>query len=284
MAKKMIALRPGSLMEVAATKGITSILSLQEKTRADRKTLQSINDGICVKESTLQKIATRLHIPLDHLAPPPEPRIPTAQKQAATNHARELVLKPLNAKQLFELLSEISLQDNLSWALKLDQASSEVLKQLLQFETAVREWLRLLNDREREEENQKSLKRQLGKIKTRGDIENLIQAIGAANIKIFGATYIRWDYEEILHGPYGERSDSAEYRSSIHAYISIEPRNMTSSRAEVDEGDKPPRFYGDDQLWGLDYILVDGEIVWSRPPQPKMILDDDGIPSWDEQS
>jgi hypothetical protein len=284
MAKKMIALRPGSLMEVTATKGITSILSLQEKTRTDRKTLQSINEGICVKESTLQKIATRLHIPLDHLAPPPVPRIPTAQKEAATNHARELVLKPLNAKQLFELLREISLQDNLSWTLKLDQASSEVLKLLLQFETEVREWLRLLNDREREEENQKSLKGQLGKIQTRGDIENLIQAIAEANIKIFGANYVQWSTED-HHQFLDEFPHTVEYLSSVHCHISIEPRNTTSSTVSIDEGDKPSRWFPDNQPRYLQHIMVDGEIVWSRPPRAKGIFDDNGIPFWeDEQS
>jgi hypothetical protein len=274
MAKKMIALRPGLLMEVAATKGITSILSLQEKTRTDRKTLQSINKGIGAKELTLQKIATRLHIPLDHLAPPPEPRIPTAQKQAATNHARELVLKPLNAKQLFELLSEISLQDNLSWTLKLNQASSEVLKQLLQFETAVREWLRLLNDRERETENKKTLKAQLINIQTRDDIENLFRALAAANIKLFGASYVRWDFEELVpNDPYADHSSAVEFSSSLHGYISIEHKSATSSTVEIDEGKKPPRSFRREQRPGLDYILVDGEVVWHR--FEKTVSDDD---------
>ena len=288
MAKKMIALRAGKLMKVASDKGITSFALLHEKTRVDRKTLKSINAGIRCKVSTLDRIATGLRVPLDHLAPPPDRRIPTTQKESAANHTHELVLKQLNAKQLFELLSEISAQDNLSWTLKLDQASSEVLEQLLQFETVVREWLRLLNDREREEESKKSLKEQLSKMRTRHDIENLIQAIAEANIKIFGANYVQWSTEDHYHH-LENLPHTVDYLPNVHCHISIEPRTTTFSTVSVDEGDVPPKWFPDDQPPYLERILVDGEIVWSRPPSPpspppkKAVFDDQGIPFWEDE-
>ena len=261
---------------------------LHEKTRVDRKTLKSINEGKPVKESTLQTIATHLRLPFEHLAPQGKKRrLSAPQEEAATKGVRELVLKPLNAKQLFELLSEISAQDNLSWTLKLDSAPSAILQQLIQFEDAVRDWLRILHDDDREGETKKSLKGQLGKIQTRADLETLIQAISAANIKIFGSTYIRWDFEMTGVGPYDDFPGVGEYRSSIHGYISVEPRNTTSSTVAVDEGDKPPPWFPDNQPSYLESIAVDGKTVWSRPPrpEPKVTFDDDGIPSWeDEQS
>jgi hypothetical protein len=145
VAKNMRALPPGALLRVAGTKGITSILLLHEKTRVDRKTLKSINEGKPVKEAALQTIATHLRLPFEHLAPQEKKRLPAAHEEIAKNHARELVLKPLNAKQLFELLSEVSAQGNLNWTLKLDSAPSEVLQKLIKFETAVRDWLRILH-------------------------------------------------------------------------------------------------------------------------------------------
>jgi len=259
---------------------------LHEKTGLDRKTLKSINEGKPVKEAKLQTIATHLRVPFEHLVPGEKKRLRAVQEEAATRHARELVLKPLNGKQLFDLLKETSAQDNLSWTLKLDSAPSKILQQLIQFETAVRDWLRILHNDDREEKTKKSIKGQLGKIQTRADLETLIQAIGAANIKIFGANYLQWSTEN--HCGYLEEVPHAvEYLSSVHCHIAIEPRNTTSSTVSVDEGDKPPRSFPDDQPPYLDFIAVDGKTVWSRPPrpEPKVTFDEDGIPSWeDEQS
>jgi len=66
MAKKLAAI-PGNLMRVAASKGVETILALYEKTGVDRKTLRAINDGKPVKETTLQKIADKLRVPMAHL-------------------------------------------------------------------------------------------------------------------------------------------------------------------------------------------------------------------------
>src|SRR5262245_35867958 len=66
MAKTVISAEPGALMRVAKGKGIGSLKALSEKTGSDRKTLRAINAGRPVKDTTLQTIADRLHVPPSH--------------------------------------------------------------------------------------------------------------------------------------------------------------------------------------------------------------------------
>jgi hypothetical protein len=66
MTKKLIAIPEGNLLRVAGMKSVTTLTAIKEKTGVDRKTLRLLNEGQPVKETTLQRIADKLRIPLTH--------------------------------------------------------------------------------------------------------------------------------------------------------------------------------------------------------------------------
>src|SRR5262249_10447834 len=118
MSKEMKAIPAGNLMSVAASKAITTISALKEKTSVDRKTLRAINEGQPVKMTTLQTIADRLRVPISHL------QNSDTNQDAVTDlddqQYREINLQQLDGGALRKLAGET---DIILWFLNIDQIS-----------------------------------------------------------------------------------------------------------------------------------------------------------------
>src|SRR6476659_8644509 len=135
MAKKLAAI-PGNLMRVAASKGVETILALYEKTGVDRKTLRAINNGKPVKETTLQKIADKLRVPMAHLVGSGMAESHDSDHEHRDQY-RELKLQRLNAAALRKLAGE---NDEINWILKFDQISEDLEKLLLRLSENLKGW------------------------------------------------------------------------------------------------------------------------------------------------
>ena len=277
MAKKLVSAPPEALLQIAKSKGILSLLTLSEKTKVDRKTLRSINKGQSVKESTLQAIADNLRVPLTHLLG--QDRIASLQlnSDGPSRRSYELELQPLNAIMLRKMLDHISMPDAIDWNLNINHVSDELETKLLKFETIVREWLLLINGWDHWKGKNCDLQGQLAKIKMTADIENHIQVLSGGNIKIFGATFIRWNVGDI-RGIYGDFENAIEYHSICHGVIAVESKNATTSRINVDPGEVPPHSF-ENQPLHINDVFVDGHHVWSRSNTSS--LDEDRIPNAD---
>ena len=127
---KKLAIPEGNLLRVTATKGITTLSALYEKTDVDRKTLRTINRDQPYKETTLQAIADKLHIPLDHFLGPRSRRgqnsstfAPYHRVASGGYHYREIELQQLDTAALRRLAAETK---QITWLLKIDQMSEIV--------------------------------------------------------------------------------------------------------------------------------------------------------------
>lgn len=128
MPKKLIAIPKGNLLRIAATKSVTTLTDLKEKTGVDRKTLRAINEGKPVKDTTLQSIADRLRVPLAHLRGPNTPDKHEDVSGPVQFGVREIRLQPLDATALRRIAGQTG---EISWFLNIDQISEELEALLL---------------------------------------------------------------------------------------------------------------------------------------------------------
>src|SRR5450830_1785644 len=145
MAKRLVSAEPNALIQAANSKGIMSLLAINEKTGVDRKTLKLINEGAPVKETTIKKIADKLRVPIIHLLSQRQTETLQPNSDGSSRRLYELALQPLNAILLKEILEQVSLPNGIVWSLNLDDVSAELESQLLKFESIVQEWLLLIN-------------------------------------------------------------------------------------------------------------------------------------------
>jgi hypothetical protein len=270
MAKTLISADPGALMKVADLKGVGSIKALSEKTGSDRKTLRAINDGRPVKDSTLKTIADRLRVPISHLRK--EQRLSTAGN-VERSELREIILQPLNAKLLRELIEALDppmASDgtlSVNWILKIDQITNDLEAELVSFESLVQEWTPLLFGWDHWG-NGKShgLKGQLAKIKMATDVETHIQAFSAANLRLFGGNFVWWSKSFYGDHPDPELTGGLEYQSYTFGVIAIEPKNVTCSKHRIDHGEEPPPSFDEEPPPpGVNWVRVDNVPVYERP-------------------
>ena len=157
---KKLAIPEGNLMRIAATKSVTTMVALKEKTGVDRKTLRAINTGQPVKETTLQAIADKLRVPLAHLLGPSTLDEVENSSSLGTHHQasdfleiklqqldvgarrrlgdfREIKLQQLDAAALRRLAAQA---DQISWLLKIDQMSESLEATLLKLGESLSGW------------------------------------------------------------------------------------------------------------------------------------------------
>jgi hypothetical protein len=277
MAKRLVSAEPNALIQAANSKGIMSLLAINEKTGVDRKTLKLINEGAPVKETTIKKIADKLRVPITHLLSQRQTETLQPNSDGSSRRLYELALQPLNAILLKEMLEQVSLPNGIVWSLNLDDVSAELESQLLKFESIVQEWLLLINGWDSWADKQRDLKTQLAKVRISTDVENRIQELASVGLKIFGKSYIRWTVED-SRGPYGDFHNAIEYRSICIGAIAVESKKQTTSKINIDPGEEPPRLF-EDQPLHINDVYVDGILVWSRPKSPP--FDKNGIPNFD---
>jgi hypothetical protein len=266
MAKMLISADPGALMKVAEAKGIGSFKALSEKTGSDRKTLRSINDGRPVKDTTLQTIAAKLRVPISHLR---KEQLPGSFHRPPG--LREIVLQPLNAKLLRELVEALdSAPGDIQWILKIDQLPDGLEAQILNFEKLVDEWTVLLGGVEQWGKGKAhTLEGQLAKVRMTTDIESHIQAFSAANIRLFGANCLWWTkHSFVVDEPCPELPVSGcgwDYDSHTVGVIAIEPKNATLSKHRIDLGEEPPASFDEQSLPAdVRWVRVDNVVVYKR--------------------
>lgn len=264
MAKKLISVKPNILIDIARKQGVQTLNALSERTRVDRKTLKTINEGKAVKEATLISIADKLRVPLTYFTASDEPSTPATVDRRPS----ELNLKVLTAQSLRLMLSEASNSDAIIWRTNLNAVDDEVESCLLKFEETIAEFAALLNGWDHWRGKNNELKAQLSKLKMQGQIETHIQSLSGLHVRLFGGTFVRW--EQNCDCPPGipdhlHRCSKIEnhYWSTTAAVIGVEEGKSTSCRVQVDQGEVPPRSF-EKCPEEISRVFIDGELVWSR--------------------
>jgi hypothetical protein len=271
MTKKLIAIPQGNLMRVAASKNITTLTALKEKTNVDRKTLRAINTGQPVKEMTLQNIADRLRVPLPHLLGPTadDKREDVSGGDAAWTRAdyiapgyRDINLQRLDVTALRRLASQT---DEIIWFLNIDQMSEELEALLLRLRENLRGWFNHVLAIEFGEEGQDNLLNEISYIKRSADIDKCIEELAQRKLKMSGAIYVVWEKVRPRHPYEGYPLPILKYSSRLKAALSIASEEKDNSTARVFKGSEPPpKIVESELLSDIDFVEVDGTEVWSR--------------------
>jgi Cro/C1-type HTH DNA-binding domain len=256
MPKEMVSIPEGNLLSVAATKSITTLSALKEKTGVDRKTLRSINAGQPVKQTTLQSIADKLRIPISHLLNADKNEV--AGSDINEEQFREIKLQQLDGPALRNLASET---DEITWSLHIDQMLVEIEAILSKLEASLRHWYMHLCLGPEETNN---LAQQISYIKTSTDIEKSVEELARHKLKIFGGTYVWWDKAQVFCSGDRKPLPLLKYKSELRAALKITPEDKTGPTIRVGIGWVPPREFVESKLVGIDVVEVDGTTVWSR--------------------
>jgi hypothetical protein len=236
--------------------------------------LRAIDAGKPVKETTLERIANKLRVPLPHLLGSTTPDNVSA---AAADGFREIKLQQLDATALRRIAGET---DDLNWFLKVDQVSEELEALLVKLRNSLRGWYAHEVGMTSDPEARDNLAEQIDYIKTSVDIDKTVEALAKLKLKIFGATYVVWvkgiprdpndDYHPIVPILY--------YTSRLIAALSVVPEQKTNSTVRVHPGTEPPQQFDGDELTDINFVEVDGVRVWSRKTFSSATGEDDGIP------
>jgi hypothetical protein len=258
--KNLIAIPQGALMRVAASKSITTLSALKEKSGVDRKTLRLINAGKPVKRTTIQRIADRLRIPIAHFLGPDA--IDKSEIVLDTgDRFPEIKLRQLDAGALRKLAGEYG---DINWLLQVDKISEEQETLLLNLRENLRGWHHQALGIEDPDEERDNLCDQISRIKKSVGIDTCVEELAKHNLRIFGGTYIVWkknhSYDERKH----RHLPFLKYRSRQMLVLSIAPGEKDNSTVRVCTGEEPPQHFVEEELTGIDFVYVDRDLVWSR--------------------
>jgi DNA-binding Xre family transcriptional regulator len=278
MSKKLTAIPEGNLLRVAATKSVTTLTDLKEKTGVDRKTLRAINTGKAVKEATLQTVADRLRVPLAHLVGANQ----SEKHQVSISgeyHYREIPLQRLDATGLRRIADETG---KITWLLKIDHMSEELEALLMRLEKSLDGWSHHSAVMVFEPQEQIKLTDQISAVKTSADIDKIVEELAQKKLKIYGGTFVHWT-KELPRNPdddYHPLTPTLKYTSRHTAGLCVAPEGKNISTVKVATGYEPPQEFADDTLTDVDIVKIDGRQVWSRPKAEKSKNDDydDNIP------
>jgi transcriptional regulator with XRE-family HTH domain len=239
MGKQMKRAFPGALNAELTRQGRTQS-ELAQDLGMDRKTLRAIDRGQPVKDTTLQKIAVELRVPIDHLLKGP------SEKNSKNNNAgaNSILLRAVKAPEIKALLSKAVI---LKWKLLLDNLDSgtdtlefeSTDEVILKFEKVVNQWWTNLKTEVLVEE---SLSEQLGRLVMGSDCETIIEKLKTRSISVLGGEYLHWPIEIIDNGgTYQNVEDDNGCPVSLKvAILALAPSSIHSKRIEVDIGLPPP--------------------------------------------
>jgi hypothetical protein len=264
MSKTLITISEGNLLRVAATKSITTLTALKEKTSVDRKTLRAINAGQPVKETTLQSIADKLRVPLAHLCGPTTDKSDDVSGVDLVGfdgcRLREIKLKQLDGTALRSLAGET---DQISWSLKIDQISEELEALLLKLRKSLKGlFFHILTV---EDPGMDDLENQISQIKTSAGIDEMVEELAQKKMKIYGGTYVFWA-RRWWEGPDPTANSlpGLSYTSNRIVALCIAPEEKNISTVRVTTGSEPPESFVESELADIHFVQVDGRTVWSR--------------------
>jgi transcriptional regulator with XRE-family HTH domain len=262
VAKIMDSASPRALSRVLKDRALTR-QELAEKAKVDRKTVQKIDEGQPVKRETLAKVADVLRVPVDHLKAHNEANVvgpPSAEVQAAPGG---LLLKKLSAAELPELLQKTA---RLHWRLELPVVEPKLHPTLEKLEEIIEALRVSLNAAFISQCH--TLRSQLHRVATLGEIEALLKELHAERIAFFGATYLFWESstDDVIHYEGRTWGGADHFTSTQVTVLCIDHSNLDSKRVIVDAGSKPPRYSTE-----VD-VFVDGVLLKTRAEAE---LDDD---------
>ena len=270
---KKLTIPEGNLLRVAAKKGITTLSALYDKTEVDRKALRTINRGQPYKEMTLQTIADKLHIPLDHFLGPStldeiensSSTAPYHQVSSAGYHCREIKLQQLDTAALRRIAGQTA---RITWLLKIDQMTDSLEATLLKLRASLLGWYEHLNRIPPDFDTTDNLVDQISSIRTSADIDKSVEQLTAQNLKIYGGTYVQWNKEQARHRVEDYPLPILRYTSRTEAELCIAPEEKNNSTTtRVATGYEPPQKFIESELAGIDFVDVNYRQVWSRSGQ-----------------
>jgi hypothetical protein len=254
----MISIPAGNLLSVAATKSIPHFSALKEKTGVDRKTLRAINEGKPVKQTTLQSIADKLHIPITHLQ---GSDAPDKNEHVSSNDLRfrEIKLQQLDGAALRKLALEVEVDERI-WFLNIDQMSDELKTTLLKLRKALDVWWEHHNIGPSDERD--NLEEEISYIETSTDIDESVAELAQHKLKIFGGRYLFWKKFQPIKD--GRTLPLLHFCSNLRAALNIVSEKKTSSTVRVYIGEEPPPNFVESELRGIDFVKINGKDVWFR--------------------
>jgi hypothetical protein len=217
--------------------------------------LRAIEAGKPVKETTLQGIANKLRVPLEHLLSCEAPDKIANSDSSNGYQYREVKLLELNAAALRRLAEET---DEISWSLQIDNVSEELEKLLLQLGENLRAWFMHVNGILTDFEETNNLREQISFIKTSTEIDQCFDELAKRNLRIFGGTYVFWDKDRAFEPVH------LIYHSKLKAALSIVSKEKKISTLRIFAGWELPQNFPESELVGIDVVQVDGTVVWSR--------------------
>jgi DNA-binding Xre family transcriptional regulator len=264
MSKTLITIPEGNLLRVAATKSITTLTALKEKTGVDRKTLRAINEGKQVKEMTLERIAIKLHVPLAYLHGPTSTPNESEDVSGVNKYQfREIRLQRLDAAALRERLAWTS---EITWFLKIDHMSESLEEALKNLRESLRRWS--FNLSQIEDPGADNFDEEMSRIKSSTDIDKCLEQLTQHKLKIYGGDYVRWTKERPRHQIEDYPLPILKYRSHHMVALCIAPEDKNISTVRVATGWEPPQKFDESELADFDTVEVDFHTVWLRDEIP----------------
>jgi transcriptional regulator with XRE-family HTH domain len=247
MAKKKVRPRPGALVELLNKREMTQVEAAHSEggTGVDRKTLGKINRGEEVKLETLQKLATRLRVPVGYFLSLTE----ADDEIKPSEHT--VMLRRLNGERLAELLKG---GDRVDWLLNVEVVDEKARKLLDQLESAVMSsrlipgWTDSLSD-------------QLARLKSFDRLDGILKELHECRLAVLGGDYLHWARSS---RPYSipNKLRLVDYRSGRKLLLSVEASSTQSRRVPVSPGPEPPQFAPN----AATIVVVDGRRLDTADP------------------
>lgn len=240
MAKIKVHPHPGTLSQVLKRKEMTHA-DAKEATGIDRKTLKRIDRGEEVKQETLQKLATKLGVPVAHFDAPAAESV-DVQIEDESPSTNSVMLRKLDAESIAEMLKGAN---RVRWQLNLHAVDTEARGILEQLDDAVRQFHQYLRiePHEIDDEEADSLRFQLRRLEQTQHVSSLLERLAHHRFLVLGADYLFWESEEAHY----EDTYWTEYKSSRVVLLSVEPHGAQSRRVPVIAGSEPPKFAPDEK-------------------------------------
>jgi hypothetical protein len=233
-----------------------------------RKTLTKIDRGEDLKEGTLQKLANKLRVPVDHFYPRANGLIDQEDSQPEGP-----MLRKLDWGRFVDLFG---FSERVHWHLNVHKADVETIVFLERFEIAVNDYLQDLNGPDADG----NLKQQLESLKKTEKLRLFLEEMPKHRLAILGANYLYWDTHggskaskeqqpSLVRGQsergfeYGDSDRPCIfYESSPRVVLSIEEHPAHERRAEfVPQGTLPPKYASDFET----VVRVNGRLLETDP-------------------
>jgi hypothetical protein len=220
--------------------------------------LRAINAGQQVKETTLERIAVKLRVPIEHLI---GSSAGDKSENVVGGDQSDVKLQQLDATGLRKVFEDTS---DINWFLQIDQMPNELESLLTKLENALRGWFWHFNGFGDAGEHKDNLRAQIEFIKTSTAIDECVAELATRNLKICGGTYVFWEKDQ----PYDKERNywvpQLLYCSTLRVALSIVKKEKANPTVTVWTGWHPPQQFNESELNGIDFVQVDNLKVWDR--------------------